>query len=123
MFLLRVHSNILEDGKITFATLARDHDKIMFLYIWLMAFCILNIQDIATYAIAIRQWSSSKLQETQGHMDIYDKPKWIHRITFLREMCGIAWFIVQYNMIYQYLAYLTRQLDDKKWKHTQGNNR
>lgn len=64
---------------------------------------IMHIHKSASYAVTVRQLTYNiKLQETQGH-----KLKWS---SVLREMCNIAWFIVKYNMICQYLAYLKKQL-------------
>lgn len=96
-FLYRMHNNIIEDGTLTLATIPYDD----------ITFCILlmimHIHKSASYAVTVRQLTYNiKLQETQGH-----KLKWS---SVLREMCNIAWFIVKYNMICQYLAYLKKQL-------------
>ena len=106
-----LHCAAFKDGTITLATITRAYDDDLFYYIiWSMIMGIMSIHDLATFAVSLRQ-SNNKLHETLGgdKYKLYDKSKWVHRISVLTEMFSIIWFIIKYNMIYQYLAYLARR--------------
>lgn len=111
MFLFGIHMANLKTGTIT---LAKAYDLI-YPILLLVIFNIMIIADFANSAVSLRQ-PNNKLQGTWKNNRYKNLSRWIcHGLSVVIEMCSIAWFIMKYNIIYQYITYLAR-----KW--IQGEN-
>ena len=68
---------------------------------------VIIIADFANSAVSLKQ-PSNKIQGIHSCKTCDKETKWMHFARILMEMCDIAWFIMKYNMMYQYVAYLKR---------------
>ena len=88
------------------------------LYPRFVALAIANIvilADFASSAVSLRQ-PNNMIQEMHNCKSSGKVTKWMHfAFNIVIEMCDTVWFIMKYNMMYQYLAYLKR-----RWE--QGEN-
>ena len=112
IFLLKMHMVAYKDGIIALITIIScvrpDGDlEPFYMIIGMIALTIVTILDFADYAVSIRQ-SNDEVQETQveNNYKLHDKSKWMHKTSILNEMRSITWFIIRYNMVYQYFSHL-----------------